>query len=263
MIVEQMEFKSWRAFSNFEREVLNNGRYIRTEEAEHFLNSIRKTVRSRSAKVSKGRRFWRAQVGHELQYLDEIDDYVPAAFSTERMKPLRDRAMEGRANSKGSPMLYLSSSKEAAMSEVRPWIGSMISLGLFHTTRNLKLVDCSRHSKDTLKIFFEKPSADEWPNIVWSDIDRAFTKPVTRSDDSGAYVATQILVELFRNEGFDGIAYGSAFGEQSTNLALFDLNCAELKYCQLHEATSLKMNFRERDNPYWVRQSQTGGRKTR
>jgi hypothetical protein len=65
------------------------------------------------------------------------------------------------------------------------------------------------------------------------------------------------LVELFRDEGFDGIAYRSAFGERSTNLALFDLECAELKSCQLHEVTNVKMNFVERDNPYWVKRRTT------
>jgi len=150
-------------------------------------------------------------------------------------------------------MLYLCTNKEAAMSEVRPWIGSMISLGLFVTTRDMALVDCRRHSDEGQTIFLEVPPVEEWAGIVWSEIGRAFTKPVTRSDETGDYVATQILAELFRAEGFDGIAYGSAFGERSTNLALFDLDSAELEQCQLHEATQIKMNFRERDNPYWVR----------
>ncbi|MCV2882158.1 RES family NAD+ phosphorylase [Actibacterium sp. XHP0104] len=171
------------------------------------------------------------------------------------MKPLQDRAMEGRANPKGVPMLYLCSNKNAAMSEVRPWIGSMISLGRFVTTRELRLVDCSRFSAVRADVLFEKPSIDKWPELVWSDIDRAFTKPVTRSDDTGEYVATQILVELFRDEGFDGISYQSAFGERSTNVALFDLDAAELISCQLFEATSINMNFQDRENPYWVRKS--------
>ena len=46
------------------------------------------------------------------------------------MKPLERIALEGRTNPKGIPYLYLSSKKETAMSEVRPWIGGYISLGL-------------------------------------------------------------------------------------------------------------------------------------
>lgn len=248
-------FRTWRAFSQFEREVRNRRRFVREREADDFLDAVRKTVRMRKSKVSKGRGFWRAQIGHTWRYLDDIDEEIPAAFSPDRMKPLIDRATEGRANPKGVPMLYLCSNKDAAMSEVRPWLGSLISLGQFETTKDLTLVDCSRNTSSNLRYYFEEPEMVEWDNIVWSDIDRAFTTPVTKSDDSGEYVATQILVELFRDEGFDGIAYRSAFGERSTNLALFDLDCAELKSCQLHEVSSVNMNFRDRDNPYWVKRS--------
>lgn len=255
------KFKSWRAFAEFEREVCRNRRYVRTSIADEFLNAVRATVALRKAKISKGRGFWRAQVGHDWRYLEEIGEEIPAAFPPDRMRPLTDRATEGRANPKGIPMLYLCSSKDAAMSEVRPWLGSMVSLGHFEIQKNLVIADCSRNTESNFAMIFENPSPDEWDDIVWSDIDRAFTKPVTRGDDSGEYVATQILVELFRDEGFDGIAYRSAFGERSTNLALFDLNSAELTGCQLHEVSSVKMNFRERDNPYWINQSRKSAKK--
>ncbi len=68
------------------------------------------------------------------------------------MKPLRDRTREGRANPKGIPYLYLATHEDVAMAEVRPWIGSNISLGRFLTTRDLCLVDCSRSGmRDVLK----------------------------------------------------------------------------------------------------------------
>ena len=76
---------------------------------------------------------------------------------------------------------------------------------------------------------------------------------MTRDDAQTDYLSTQILVELFRSEGFDGIAYRSAFGEKSTNIALFDLDSADVDACQLHEASSLRFNFRERENPYFIR----------
>jgi hypothetical protein len=207
----------------------------------------------KSLKISKGRSFWRAQSGHEWRNIEGISGQIPAAFSPDRMKPLKDRAMEGRANSKGIPVLYLCTNKDAAMSEVRPWLGSMISLANFSTMKNLKLVNCASESDKRRHFFFDDIPADEFDEAVWSDIDRAFTKPVTRSDDSGEYVATQILTELFLDEGFDGIAYRSAFGEHSMNLALFDLDSAEVQGGELFEVTSAKLNFRERDAPYWVR----------
>lgn len=248
-------FSSWKAYTEFEREVCRNRRFVRSATADNFLEAVRSTIGTRVSRVSKGRGFWRAQVGHDWRRIEDIDADIPSAFSPQRMKPLADRAMEGRANPKGIPMLYLCSNKDAAMSEVRPWLGSMISLGNFVTTRDLRLIDCSRFPAKQTDVLFERPRVERWAALVWSEIDRAFTKPVTRSDDTGEYVATQILVELFRDEGFDGIAYQSAFGEKSKNFALFDLDAAELASCQLFEATSIKMNFQERDNPYWVKSS--------
>lgn len=259
-ILEMTPFNSWRDFAEFESQVRTQRRYIRTEEGERFLDGIRSTLPARISKFSKGRLFWRAQIGHDWREIVEINDSIPAAFPPARMKPLADRAMEGRANPKGIPMLYLCTNKDAAMSEVRPWIGTLVSLGQFEIIRDLRLVDCTRVEVDRLDLLFESESSGriDVVDAVWSEINRAFTKPVTRSDDLGEYVATQILVEFFRSENFDGIIYRSAFGERSQNLALFELKDAELVSCQLYEATSVRMNFQDRDNPYWVRRSKEG-----
>ena len=83
----------------------------------------------------------------------------------------------------------------------------------------LELIDCSREQKDfplhlVLQELEEQESEPaEIEKAVWSDINRAFAEPMTRSDDSADYVATQILAELFKREGFGGIAYKSNFGE--------------------------------------------------
>lgn len=59
---------------------------------------------------------------------DEGNDEIPCAYSPDRMTPRRNIASEGRANPKGLPCLYLATDKETAMSEVRPWINSTISI---------------------------------------------------------------------------------------------------------------------------------------
>ncbi len=76
---------------------------------------------------------------------------VPVPHSRERMKPLKDRAPEGRINPKGIPCLYLATERDTALSEVRPWIGSLNSVGQFKTSRNLVVIDCSvRHAESLL-----------------------------------------------------------------------------------------------------------------
>src|SRR5260370_32127697 len=69
-------------------------------------------------------------------------------FGAERMMPLSDRQTEGRVNPKGIPCLYLSTNGNTAMSEVRPWVGSRLSLAQFQIRKSLTLVDCSSDEEE-------------------------------------------------------------------------------------------------------------------
>jgi hypothetical protein len=167
------------------------------------------------------------------------------------MKPLPDRATEGRANPKGIPYLYLSTSQETAIAEVRPWLDSLLSVAQFKTVRDLTLVDfCTPCAKRTT-YYFEEPGPEGRQKAVWSDIDRAFSEPVTSNDNVADYVPTQILAEFFKMKDFDGIAYRSALGE-GYNIALFDLTSADLINCSLYQITGVKFESNEVANPYFI-----------
>lgn len=97
----------------------------------------------------------------------------------------------------------------------------------------------------------EPPPKDREQSVL-NHIDKAFAKPVNPSDDIADYVPTQIIAELFKSEGFDGITYRSSLGD-GHNIALFDLDVAELINCFLFEVKSVKFNFDEAANPYFVR----------
>lgn len=235
-------------------------RYIPSAEIEEFLNAVRATADARTTHLKKGSIFWRAQLGHTWRTEEQGTDSfkVPTALGPSRMKPLRGRAAEGRANPKGIPVLYLATTKETAAAEVRPWIGSYISVAQFETNHNLQIVDCSHNQSDPSYYFrlpFEgtpKLSEEEIENTVWSNIDKSFAKPVGRSDDIAAYVPTQIIAELFRSEGYDGLAYRSRFGDGGYNIALFDIDAAHLLNCQLLLVDSVKIKLSIQDNHYFV-----------
>ncbi len=170
------------------------------------------------------------------------------------MKPLNNRAPEGRANPKGIPYLYLATTEAAAVSEQRPWVGSYVSLGLFATTRELKLVDFTKSYKSQ-PLFLKEPSKRQKELAVWSHIDRAFAEPTMRSDDAADYAETQIIAEMFKNAGFDGVAYKSNFGKDAYNVALFDLAAADLEMCRLVRVTGITFRFTDEDSPYYVSKS--------
>jgi RES domain len=167
------------------------------------------------------------------------------------MKPLRHRASEGRANPKGIPCLYLATTEKTAILEVRPWIGSYVSAGQFKLLRDCTLIDCSKTHRG-FPIYFEEPDVAEREKAVWTGIDRAFAEPATRQDDTADYAATQIIAELFKRQGFDGIAYKSNFGEDGHNVALFDLDAADLINCTICKVDKVDIEYEERDNRYFV-----------
>ena len=148
-----MSFKSWRSYSDFQYAVKNNSRFILDQRSNDFLAAIKDTCSSRVEIISISSFLWRAQIGCDYvpQYQEDehgdnihVDD-IPVPFDDKRMKPLNNSASEGRANPKGIPYLYVATDKETAMSEVRPSLGAILSVGKFKPTKELKIINFSVH----------------------------------------------------------------------------------------------------------------------
>ena len=250
-----MSFKSWSSYWAFSRSVKLESRYIHSASATEFLSNVLATCKDRLKTVNAGTIFWRSQLGNDWkQYMQDDIEVLeePTPFPPKRMIPILYEALEGRANPKGIPYLYLATDKETAMSEVRPWIGSNISVGQFKTVKELRVVDCSLHHSKGDVFYIEEPREEKRKEAVWAYIDKAFSAPVTQSDKSSDYIPTQIIAELFKNEGFDGVVYKSALSN-GDNLVLFNINSAELINCFLYETKDIKFSFSETANPYYVK----------
>jgi hypothetical protein len=256
-------FKSHWSYGAFAHAVQRRTRYVHDDEVEAFLGTLLVTSEGRTEKVGPTGILWRAQLGHDWRPIGEEDDesaeQVQAPYPPDRMKPRTDRATEGRANPKGIPHLYLSTERETAMAEVRPWIGSLISVAQFALQRELRIVNCTNDDCRRTRLYLHgEPSAEERERCVWGDVNRAFSTPVTLNDEAADYVPTQIIAEMFRANGLDGIAYGSALGP-GHNVVLFDLDAALLLNCFLFAATKLSFVFSEAGNPYFMERDEPEG----
>jgi hypothetical protein len=204
-------------------------RYVRTAALEFFRAAVLATSDARANdSVKPGYSLWRAQLG--CCWREEVRGgetfKVPYAYLPARMKPVPEKAMDGRVSPRGIPCLYLALPKEAAVLEVRPLIGSYVSVDEFEVLRNIRVVDCTFGMDTDAK---RQPKTRTDPEkTVWLDINSAFSKPVERGDSSLDYVPTQILAETFKRNGFDGVAYKSSYGEEGFNVALFDIAAADL-----------------------------------
>jgi len=253
--VSVQEFESWLAYWDFEYAVKQRTRYVRDVVGEEFLSNVLITAKKRSEKVPSDSFVWRAQLGHCSEPMYQDNEYKtdnPIPYPPKRMKPLKDRAKEGRANPKGIPYLYVATDPETAAAEVRPWIGERISVGQFKIRRPLCVVNCTIHDKAGLVYVGEEPSPEKREESVWSSIDKAFATPVTSADNLADYAPTQIIAELFKVKGgFDGIKYRSSLGP-GYNIALFDLKAADLIDRFLLEIESVKFKAKKTTNPLWA-----------
>jgi hypothetical protein len=233
--------------------------YLRESECSSFLDAIAKTSHSRETTVKKGEPLFRAQLGHEVRHVyegdektgDVIGEYesiVP--FEEKRLRPMADRAKEGRANSKGVPVFYSALDQKTAIAETRPWIGSYVSYGIFIAKRDLRMVNCSgnymgsRNLSMTLKYSKNEPDSQTREKWVWHDIDEAFSEPITPSDDLADYVPTQILSELFRREQFNGIVFRSSIGP-GKNIVLFQSDDVQFVRSRIVKIMKLELDYEE------------------
>jgi len=242
------EFESYRSFHDFSKSITREWRYTRSAEQEQFLSTLLATSHSRKEQIFEGAVLSRAQIGDE--WLPETGEENPHPFPPERMKPLRHRAAEGRANPKGLPYLYAATDLETAIAEVRPWVGASVSVAQLRIVRPLMIVNCMTGERP-LRLYFAEPKAAERERAVWRDVDDAFSRPITQDEQLAEYVPTQVIAESFRYAGMDGLAYRSSLGD-GHNIALFDLDAANVTACGLFQIRSVKFTSIAVSNPYFI-----------
>src|SRR5438874_5328391 len=126
------EFASPDSYRQFAEDVKQRTRYVYSRDVQTFLTAVMETSKKRTHTLPESAVFWRAQRGYTWRMENpgaETESEIQDAFGPERMVPKPEFISDGRVNPRGIPCLYLASTKQTAMAEVRPWRGSYISLG--------------------------------------------------------------------------------------------------------------------------------------
>jgi len=250
---------SWNSFLFFRRNKKQEERYFHDKETQEFFATLLTSVKDRIEAIPKGQQYWRAQLGCDdeprYDFAGRFVDYNAVPYSSKRMKPESEMASEGRINPKGIPCLYLSTDEKTAISEVRPWVGLYVTVVQFKTVKDLKVTDCSCGEINPMNVTVDDldklwklkhPTPGEAIKTIWRWIDKEFSEPVDRNDNSADYVPTQIIAELFKTNGFDGIKYRSLF-DNGKNLALFDTNSAkQIDDGKVLQVTKCDVDFKQK-----------------
>jgi hypothetical protein len=236
-------FRTDEDYEDFADNIRRHSRYVLGARQREFLSAVVETSKKRTTTMPSGQVLWRAAHGyvaeegvhpHDVFFLESIEPHTK-----ERMKPLRDRAYEGRVNPKGIPCLYTATDAETAMMETRPWAGSVLTVSQLVLLKQITLADCTQPASFEL---LRPPTQEQLESNSWHVLNEAFSQPVFQSDDVADYAPTQYIAEAFRAAGYDGIKYISQLGG-GKNVALFDVHAAEVASRQLRRAKKLSFTF--------------------
>ena len=137
--------------------------------------------------------------------------------------PPHDKASAGRANPEGIPFLYLASDIDTVIAELRPEKGLTLSIAEFTLSKEVRIVDLSESPANPSPFGF--PEGENLNNLMnkyalLRHLKVELARPIDSRKANIAYIPTQYLTEIIRNEAYDGMLYQSAMGS-GKNLVLF------------------------------------------
>lgn len=235
------DFTQLRRYSSFRREIMFPETRNLSGESSDFLAALMTGIDEREISLDAGSSFWRAQIGIDIMKDDYRGTWV-TSYRPDRMKPTSHFAKGNRASERGVPMLYLASDSDTAMRELRPWFGADLSVAEFKTNRPLRVADCIRKTKGS-PLFIANDDSDTYRRrAAWGFVADAFSRPVQAGQDH-EYKLTQHVAKALHERGFDGIAYKSICTERGTNLALFDLESADVVSLHVYQTKTVHCEF--------------------
>lgn len=156
--------------------------------------------------------------------------------------PSRRHSSHGRANPAGIPYLYLGSSPNTAIAEIRPHTGEEACVADF-TIPEIKAVDLRNPRKHVSPFILTDASEVGQLRADLPFLERLgeeLTRPVQPAGAAIDYIPSQYLCEFIKKGGFDGVVYRSSVSDGS-NLALFDPTEANGRSVALYNVTKVSV----------------------
>lgn len=182
--------------------------------------------------IPKGTQLYRARVipsDKEQLRVDEMG--CPPAKNTPA----------GRANPLGIPYLYLCQEEETCYYEVRALYLDRLSIGTFHVTKELKILDFTKRLSLYVANTMSSNSITEISKFkLIQRISRDLSKPLRRFDTELEYVPTQLICESCKLNKIDGIRFNSSLHNGGINIVLFDpssAKCASVKEIEINQVS--------------------------
>lgn len=158
-------------------------------------------------------------------YRARINNFQEPIGIAQMGKPPANKSTNGRANPIGIPYLYVASTPETAIAEIRGHKNETISVAKFEIVENLEIADL-RDPRTTVTPF---GIDDEELELIYTNLPflellgEELSKPIIPREANLEYLPSQYLSEIFKHIGFHGIIYKSSVSD-GDNFVLFDDN---------------------------------------
>ena len=217
------QIKKW---NDFKRELISENRFFLKKQLD--LNLFEELLCLFTSDYDTDSCFFRAR-------LSAKDKKIPPA---QMGAPPKHKSIDGRANPRGIPYLYVASDSNTAISEIRPDLHEFVTVAEFTPNTSLRVVDLTRS-------FVGSPFP--WGHNLgfvltyWtflSSLGNDLSMPIDRKNAALEYLPTQYLCELIKHVGYDGALYKSHVGE-GYNIALFEESKVTCLDTTLHKVESI------------------------
>jgi len=202
-------------WENFREELKHNNRFFPNDaydkkRLEPFGKYIGKILSKDSQK------FYRARINISNK-----------PFKMKEMgKPPKNLVSNGRANPIGIPYLYVASSIDTAISEIRGYKSEIVTIVEYQIKSNLELADLG-DPKNTISPF--ELNDDNELEMIYKNLPfltllgNELSKPIIPRETNLEYLPSQYLCELLKLIGFHGIIYKSSVSD-GNNYVIFKDN---------------------------------------
>jgi RES domain-containing protein len=182
--------------------------------------------------------------GSQVFYRSRINNQDKPYPPSNMGKPPLMQVGNGRANPIGIPYLYVASTIDTAISEIRGHKGERVTVAEFQLLRDLELADL-RDPKNKISPF-ELNEEDEvaliYKNMPFLEhLGNELSRPVIPSEANLEYLPSQYLCELLKQIGFHGIIYKSSISDGNNYVIFSDKKLKPIKTFQYEiTETSIK-----------------------
>ena len=192
-----MNFKS-KYLKEFIHEIQYNNRNPKDTKALELLDDISTNP---EILIEKNSLLYRCRIVADKNDISKRTNFY-GYNANESFVPPANKTKDMRANYRYIPYLYCANNPYVALVEVRPTLGSLVSIATIKVGETIRLLDFTIQKKPS-------KMTDAKKNL-FLDLSMLYSSPVANTDDILDYIPTQYIAEYVKSKGYDGIAFSSS-----------------------------------------------------